>query len=1000
MVSPARPAPDVLPADPRAPRRRRGLIAGLLGLLVLVCAVAFPLAPVTQPRAEYTWGGPGAVPTAIPLMPYQPVELTATASCAEAPPDGITLLRTVPADPDPAAARLQGLTIAVSDQLRVTSAGVEIATLPAGDCAVEVRSTPTETTVLLDGAPVASRTGDLRPAVAALESDRPDLVSVHLVADTRFQTTVTPLKAAIAVVGVLALLGMLVVLRPSRRVRLLPRGWWRPRLPDLGVAATLAVWWVIGPITVDDGYIAGIVRDRESSGFIGNVYRWLNAPEAPFSWFYDLYWVWAQVSTSTAWMRLPSVLFGLVTWFLLARLTLPRLLPRANAWLAAPCFLLWWLPLTLGLRPEPWVALGMLVTWLLVERAVALGAVRPLVVALLVAGVTTAVTPGGLMAFAPLVPAAVPLLRIVRRSGVAILPVLLAAPAAAVFLMVSDQSLGGLLEATRVRALIGGGEPWYDEYHRYALLLSTDLQGSLAKRAPVLLTILAAVAVLWARRTSPSVRLALTFLVGLASMTTNPTKWTQHFGDLAGVGAGVLVVGIVVVGRRASAWARVVALAALTVAGSLIWAGQNVWPFVSNWWGLTWSTVPPLVVGVDVALLWLVAGVVVVGGALLLHAWRRSGGRSVAPRVPSPAVVATVLIAAVVGLQVLTFARTSWQHRDDYTLASDAVSTLRGAPCGLQERMSVETDMAAGLLPVAVVAGGGASAGSAGTDGGSAAGGSGSASAGSASTDSASAAGRPGGASAGSASTDSGSALPILPTDAGGATLPGIRVAGEGATDWFAVERSDLPVVVTTAGDLRPGDSLRAEFAGSTDELLGTVALGASGDTPRDQRMIAPAGATRVRLVVDAPQAADSSATATLPRIPRLTPLDEVVPPGTEAILDWPVAFVFPCLTPAPLPLGTTVLPHWRVAPPQADGAAGITYAPGFGGPFAASRLLVTEQRMPGYLDGDPLRDPAQLYRWVPIRPYATASPQVTEVTQSGWTRTGRASVPGLDPVG
>ena len=38
-------------------------------------------------------------------------------------------------------------------------------------------------------------------------------------------------------------------------------------------------------------------------------------------------------------------------------------------------------------------------------------------------------------------------------------------------------------------------------------------------------------------------------------------------------------------------------------------------------------------------------------------------------------------------------------HRDSYTLASDALATLRGDPCGLQRSLLVETDPAAGVLP-------------------------------------------------------------------------------------------------------------------------------------------------------------------------------------------------------------------------------------------------------------------------------------------------------------
>ena len=984
VVSPARPAPDATREDPPVPvappRRRPGVLAALLGLVVLACAVAFPFAPVVQPEARYDWGGPGAVPTALPLMPYQPVSLTAAATCdaARALGEG-TLLATTPAAPDPRATPLDGLRMEVAaGSLRVTTAGVELdpLPLPAGGCTVEFRSDTTATTLLLNGAPVVSRPGDLRPAVAAVLTDAPDTsdLRLQLTADTRFQTSITPLKAAIAVVGALALIAMVVVLaRGERRraVRVLPRRWWRPRLPDLTVTAVLAVWWVSGPVTVDDGYIAGIVRDRGSSGFVGNVYRWLNAPEAPFSWFYDLYYAWSQVSASTAWMRLPSILLGLVTWGLVSRCVVPRLLPRAGrgvAWLSALTFLAWWLPYTLGLRPEPWVAVGTVLALVGVERAIALRRVTPLVLALLAAGVTTAVTPGGLMAFAPVVAGLVPVLRTLRRSGLGPVPlvlVLLAGPAAAVFLMVSDQSLAAMLEATRVRTLIGGGQPWYDEYNRYALLLTQDdMQGSLGKRAPVLLTLLAAVAalcsVLWAagRRIppGPTRRIAVVFLLGLASMTATPTKWTQHFGDLAGIGAAVLLVGIVAVGRRALAgrtgpW--LAGLGALAVVGSLVLAGQNVWPFVSNWWGLTWSTLPPFVAGVELAPVWLVAGLVLVAVALLVLAWRRSGGGTGRPPrwLPSPAAVTTVLLTAVVLLQVGSFARTGWQHRDSYTLLSDAVSTARGAPCGLQERLSVETDPAAGLLPAL-----------------------------------------PGP-----------SALPPEPVDAGGTELPGIRAAGTGDTAWFALDPAqrsrELPVVVTVAGALRPGDTLAAEFAGD-GEPLERAALKPDGEVPQDVRLLAPDGATRVRLVVDVREPVDIPAVATLPRVPRLTPMDEVLPAGTEAILDWPVAFVLPCLTPAPLPLGTTVLPQWRVAPPQRDDSAGITYAPNYGGPFAAARTLVIEQRMATYLAGDPTRDAAQVYRWVPTRPLAVATPQVTDRTIGGWVHTGRTRVPGLDPVG
>lgn len=982
MLTPARPEAPAEPTAVGTNSRLRGAVLAS-GLLAVLACVLFPFAPVGQPEVRYSWTASDG-PAAIPLMPYQPVELTATTSCATVRDnDGRVLLSTVPPVHDPAAVPLSGLTLTSSDGgVEVLSGGVELGTaaLPAGNCDLSVASGVGSTVLLVDGAPVLSRDGDVRPDVAGAFSEVSSGVGLTLVTDTRFQTTMSPLKAAVGAVGALALLAMLVAVgRADRvaavRVRLLPRGGWRPRPVDAAVTATLGLWWVVGPATVDDGYISGIVRSSDRNGFVGNVYRWLNAPESPFSWFYELYHLWSLVSTATVWMRLPATLLGLLCWWLLSRLVLPRLgrfaTRRWTPWLAALAFTSWWVPLNLGLRPEPWVAVGALGVFLAVERALATRAVVPLLVGLVLAGATTALTPGGLLAFAPFLAAAVPVLRLVRaRADLHVLPLvvaLAAAPASAALLMVYDQSFAGMLEAVRVRSVIGGGLPWYQEYERYSRLLEpASLQGSIGRRAAVLLTLLAAAALWWNLRiprsgvaAGPARRLVLGFLLALVVMTFTPTKWTQHFGDLAGYGAAVLVLGLVTWSAaplRQRPGRFVAGLGAATAVGSLVLAGYNTWPYAGNWFAPTFSTLPPQVLGAPVATIALVAGAAVVIGLAGRSAWRRSGGADAGavPRaVPGPVALVAGVLVVVLALQVLALTRTAVEHRDSYTYASDAVATLRGQPCGLQRLLSVETDPAAGLLaPVAPPE-------------------------------------RP---------------APAVPVDVGGPLLPGVTVAGTATTAWFGLDPAQrdgsLPVVVTVSGSARPGDGLFVEFAAG-ERILDRRGITPVSAEPRDSRQLAPGGADRVRLVIDAPAAgARAPAVASLPRVPRLTPMTEVLPDGSTAILDWPVAFVFPCLRPEPLPLGTAALARWRVGPPAADPAAGITYAPGFGGPFAAPRLLVTEQRMATYLRGDPLRDAAQLYRWVPNGPLARPGPAVTDRTVAGWERSGHARVPGLDPVG
>src|SRR5690606_32974275 len=257
---------------------------------------------------------------------------------------------------------------------------------------------------------------------------------------------------------------------------------------------------------------AGIVRSAGANGFIGNAYRWLNAPEAPFSWFYGLYHQWSLVSPATAWMRLPSTLLGLLLWWLVSRLVLPRLGRFAAR------------------RREPWVAVGALAVYLAVERALATARLLPLAVALVLAGATTALTPGGLMAFTPFLAAGRPLLAQLRgRRDLPPLPllaVLAAAATSAVYLMVPDQSLAGMLAAVRVRTAVGGGQPRFEETDRYARLLGSTFHGAVGRRAAVLGTLLAAAAVLWALpcvRTGiaagPARRLVVGLLLSTATLT-------------------------------------------------------------------------------------------------------------------------------------------------------------------------------------------------------------------------------------------------------------------------------------------------------------------------------------------------------------------------------------------------------------------------------------------------------------------------------------------------
>ena len=125
-------------------------------------------------------------------------------------------------------------------------------------------------------------------------------------ADNRYDSVSGTLKIVATVLACVALGASLWFLRrlddrDARRVlhnrRRLSRALQgRDMLRDSLVVGVLAVWAVIGSMTSDDGYILAIAQGAESSGYIGNYFRWFNAPEAPFGWFYQLYSLWSGIS--------------------------------------------------------------------------------------------------------------------------------------------------------------------------------------------------------------------------------------------------------------------------------------------------------------------------------------------------------------------------------------------------------------------------------------------------------------------------------------------------------------------------------------------------------------------------------------------------------------------------------------------------------------------------------------------------------------------------------
>ncbi|WP_433801076.1 arabinosyltransferase domain-containing protein [Actinomycetospora sp. CA-084318] len=771
-----RPDPASGRDDERVLRRWRW-IAILLGGLGSVLALVYPFLPVVQDTATIQWPSAttGTRSVDAPLVAFRPESMTATIPCAairsldaRATQRATVLSTTPPLSPQ---GNQVGMQLFVDDgQLTVADRGQQAAQepIPGGPCNVTITSDFSETVINLGAGADTVLGGDFRPQVVGIYSDldqNRDPVagtSVSITPDTRFQTTATELKTAAGILAILCFLGAVWALhvldtRAGRRApRLAPRRWWIPTWRDGVVVAGLAVWAVIGSQTSDDGYILGIARARESAGYIGNYYRWFNVPEAPFGWFYELYAVWVQVSDTVLWMRLPSVFMGIVSWLLISREMLPRLgqqvrRSKAAGWAAAMVFLMFWLPFNNGLRPEPVAVISALLAFCSVERAVATRRLAPVALGLVAAAFALAATPTGLMAVAPFLAAARPLFRLVqervRRLGW--LPVLLPILSSGLIVLVAvfaDQTYAAVMEANRVRFLLGPNYTWYQEVVRYESLFSVSADGSLERRAPVLLLILGLVVclVVLLRRNrikgaalGPSQRLIGTTLLGFLVLALTPTKWTHHFGAFAALGSGMAALTALATSSDVlrSRRNRSLFLAAVFATLALAFTGPNTWWYTNNW-GVPWNDKPPsydghqastLLLGVAAVFLVVAAiehlrgvpeerrdpssgksSLLTTASAPLRDRVRRLRGsrsasaverRARALRLGSAPIA--VICGALVLFQMASMGKAIDKQWDSFSLGGDVLRNAFSSSCGLADHVRVEGSPASGILPVA-----------------------------------------------------------------------------------------------------------------------------------------------------------------------------------------------------------------------------------------------------------------------------------------------------------
>ena len=1067
----------------RANYRTARLIALVAGLLGTALAILTPFLPVKQTTAALAWPQNGTLGSVTaPLIGYVPTEMSLSVPCRVAagltpdttgPNTGKTvLLSTVPNQAPKAVDRglliqrvnndlvlvVRNTPVVVAPMSQVLSPACQKLTFTAHADKVTAEFVGLKKGPETGGdsdasdSPLKGERGgyDFRPQIVGVFTDlsgpAPPGLTLNATIDSRYSLAPTPLKMAAMATGLLATLAALIALHVldtsdgTRHRRLLPARWWSVSALDGLVVAVLVWWHFVGANTSDDGYILTMARVSESSGYMANYYRWFGTPESPFGWYYDLLAMWAHVTTASIWMRLPTLLMAIACWWLISREVIPRLgrpvkASGAAAWTAAGMFLAVWLPLNNGLRPEPIIALGILLTWCSVERGVATSRLLPVAIACIVGALTLFSGPTGIASIGALLVAVGPLRTILHRRSrqFGLLPLLapiMAAATVTIILMFRDQTFAGVAQANALKRAVGPSLSWFDEHTRYERLMMATPDGSIARRFAMLALIVAlAVSIATMLRrghipgtaAGPSRRIAGITVISFVAIMFTPTKWTHHFGVFAGLAGSIgalaaIAVAPAVMRSRRNRWVFAAAVLFIT---ALSFASVNGWWYVSNF-GVPWSNqMPAFKLGFATILL----GTTV--AALITAAWIHFSGRADTnpPRrwwsrlaVSPLALVAWLLVV----FEVASLTLGMIGQYPAWSVGRSNLQALTGKTCGLADDVLVESDPNAGMLtpfdvPAAKALGSVSAEGfspngvptdistlieppASGNFIGVGAADSGTTAVGSAADGTTAAAGGLNGSR-----TPLPYGLDPATTAVLGSWRDGTQQQAQLKSAWYRLPARDslgddaAPLVVISAAGRFDQDEVTVQWATDQEAAAGKAggSLGFAdvGPVPAWRNLRAPlkaipSDATLIRVVaVDEDLAPQHWIAVTPPRIPKLRTLQQVVGSNDPVLLDWLVGLAFPCQRPFGHSNGVTEVPRWRILPDRFGTDANSPVMDNIGGgPLGISELLFRATTVPTYLKDDWFRDWGSLQRLVLYYPGATpAQLDLGTALRSGW---------------
>jgi len=591
----------------------RTQLAAALATLALGAALVAAIGPARGDHAEYAW--PPRTPSQskqgtyapLPLLNRVPKSLEFVLPCGNSPPNGgpqPKLAFATARNPSEAG----GLEVTLlQGSVHVKVGGSEYATAPwPAACPYRVRiadgelQTSTGTsTELRTSAP------DDMPIVTglftrlSLTTEQPIRVSLRT-RDYATSQTARQIVATVLALTLVTITLLLLGLDGSRQrvgVRHRLRSAWASRHPtDAVVIATLAIWWIVAPPLVDDGW--HWIRHRLFSvvGTMNQYYEMWGVNIPTGFWVDMLRHPVLGAANDIVFLRVPALLvliavWGACRWCLHTSLQPP--LPRAALWTLAGAFLAGAMAWGMTLRYEPFTCV---LTTIVLASTLSFARhprIAPLLVALPVVALAMTAHPAGVVSLAPLlatVPTIISWLRSGKRELLAAgAALLLASGALALTLFSLDADLRTRLDDSRViRGFETHSGPWWNEYERYATI---DGGVGVAIRNLSLVVLLFTVAAFVSRNrgsvTGISTLPARAVAIALLLLVFVPSKWPWHFGALLGIAAVGAACEVARLGREHRGKERLPlrALAALTltpVAAYWVWSATGPWGFLDN----------------------------------------------------------------------------------------------------------------------------------------------------------------------------------------------------------------------------------------------------------------------------------------------------------------------------------------------------------------------------------------------------------------------------------